>query len=162
MDSNITQSEPMVIVKTAPLYKSIKFLAGVGIFLFVLLGFGGFTFLQKYTTPLNSTPLSQSEENKPIKGLIGTVEAIDKNSNMLTIKGDDQKQASYQVSNDVLISQLVLGVKSEEMKQFSMPTETLYLEDLAKKKGTEVYLVFDSNGEKVVQIQIYPKLANRK
>ena len=161
MDSNIAQNEPMVIVKTAPFYRSIKFLSGVGIFSLVLLGFGGFSFLQKYTTPPSST-LTQSGESKPIKGIIGTVEAIDKSSNMLTIKDQDQKQASYQVSNDVLISQLVLGVKSEEMKQFSMPTETLYLEDLTKKKGAEVYLVFDSNGQKVVQIQMYPKLADKK
>lgn len=157
MDSNIAQSEPMVIVKNAPFFKSAKFLTGIGVLFFLLIGFGAFNFLQRYTTPFKSSPLTQ-EEVKPIKSLVGTVEAIDRSNNMLTIKDQDQKPASYQVSNDVLISQFVLGVTSgEEMKQFSVPSEVLYLEDLAKKKGAEVYLVFDTQGQKVVQIQMYTR-----
>ena len=43
------------------------------------------------------------------------------------------------------------------MKQITIPTEILYLEDIKKKKGEQVYLVFDTKSQNVTQIQIYSK-----
>ncbi len=157
MDPNATQGEPMVIIKPAPFYKSIKFLTGIGVLVFLLISFSLYNFFKK-SLPSQQIQLAEKQSIKPLRGLVGIVQAIDTNKNMITVKSKDEKPSSYQVSNDVLISQLVLGAKSnEEMKQFSMPSETVYLEDLAKKKGAEVYLVFDSKGQKVIQIQMYPK-----
>ncbi len=155
MDPDNAQNEPMVIKTATPFYKSFKFLTGIGLALLLIFVLGGVAFLQK-SSPAPSD-IAQDESIIPLKGLIGTVEAVDTKSSLITVKSE-AKTKSYQVSNDVLISQMVLGAKSEEqsMKQFSLPTEILYLEDLAKKKGVEVYLVFDQNGKNVTQIQMYP------
>lgn len=156
MDPNIAQNEPTVIKLPIPFYKSLPFLAGGGILVFIVLSFSLYNLFKIYSAK-STTQIVQEKQEKPLKGLTGIVQTVDINNNMLTIKEKD-KTNSYQVSNDVLISQLVLGIKrGEEMKQFSLPTEIFYLEDLAKKKGSEVYLVFDSNDQKVIQIQMYPK-----
>lgn len=152
MESDLAHNEPMVIKPPNPFYRSFPFLAVGGVLVLVILLTGIYTFWQKSPTSTQNT----QDQEKPLKGLVGTVQAVDTNNNIITVASED-KTDSYQVSNDVLISQLVLGVKTEEMKQFSMATTVLYLEDLAKKKGTEVYLVFDPNGKHVTQIQIYPK-----
>lgn len=153
------QNKPVVLISITPLYKSFKFLAGMGFLALIILGFGLMTILQRYTTSPKFTPVAEitrEKATKPLKGLIGTVLAVDGKQNMITVKSKDGSQ-SYPVSNDVLISQMILGIKSEEMKQFTIPTEILYLEDLKKKKGVEVYLVFDAKSQNVTQIQMYPK-----
>ena len=153
--------EPTVIAKPeTPFFFTPKFLGGGAVLLVLLLiGFGSFVMLRKQpSTQPSPSQIAQKEQPKPIKGLIGIVQAVDTRNNMITVKEKDHTN-SYQVSNDVLISRMILGIKSKDndMKQFTIPTEILYLEDLAKKKGSEVYLVFDSNAKNVIQIQMYPK-----
>ncbi len=155
MDPNIAQNEPMVIKTDTRFFKSFKFQAAAGAIILLIFSLGGLIFLQRSSTP--SQPAELADRSTPKKGLIGIVEAVDADNSLITVKEKDQTQ-SYQVSNDVLISRIVLGVKTEEqaMKQFTLPTEILYLEDLQKKKGEEVYLVFDQKGKLVTQIQMYP------
>lgn len=151
--------EPENTIKPqTPFYKSLPFLIGTGLLVLIAVGWGIYLLIIPKSSP-TPVPAKVAEEPsiKPLKGLIGIVEAVDKDNSMITVKSETEKK-SFPVANDVSISQIVLGVKMiEEGKQITLPTEILYLEDLIKKKGEEVYLVFDINGQEVIQIQIFPK-----
>lgn len=177
MDPSVNQQdESMVVIKSTPFYKqdwqqlidfrSRKFFVGMGVLLGLVVAGSFFTYRQ-FTTSTTSlqeqTQTAQTESTKPIGSLLGIIRAIDTSKNVLTVQinsADKSKGGSfksYLVSNDVLVTQQVLGVKKEEMKQSNLPTEILVLSSLKKKNGTEAYLVFDEKGEKVVQIQMYAR-----
>lgn len=155
-------NQPEVIVKPEnPFYLNPKFLAtGLGLIL-VLIALGGYSFLQSKPTLPQTQQIAQSKPIKPLKGLIGTVLAVDSQKSTLTVNSQG-KDVSFPVSNDVLISQIVFKLNNTPGKQFSLPTTILYLEDLEKKKGEEVNLVFDDTGERIVEIQMYNKQRAQK
>lgn len=176
MDPSINQQdESMVVIKSTPFYKqdwqqlidfrSRKFFVGMGVLLGLVVAGSFFTyqFTTGTTSPQDQTQTAQVQSVKPIGSLLGIIRAIDTSKNILTVQINDADKnkggsfKSYLVSNDVLVTQQVLGVKKEEMKQFSVPTEILVLSSLKKKNGAEAYLVFDEKGEKVVQIQMYTR-----
>lgn len=161
MDSNIAQNEPMVILKTAPFYRSRRFLIGIGVLVLALISVGGFFTYRKLTVkpPLPQPQITEKQQIKPLKSVLGILQTVDVNRNVVTLKSQTQNPTPYQVTNSVVISQISAGIVGKEMQQSSTPITTLTLQQLAKKKGTEVYLIFDPKGEKVVQIQIYLKNA---
>ncbi len=162
-DLSIPNQEPTVIIKSeAPFFLSPKFLIPSGFVLFLLLATGIGSFLLK-VTPSKLPPAQMAREKpiKPLKGLIGTVLAVDSQKSILTVNSEG-KQASFPVSNEVLISQIVFKLSDTPGKQFSLPTTILYLEDLENKKGEEVNLVFDETGEKIAEIQMYNKQGAQK
>lgn len=152
----VPNGEPVVIAKPeSPFFLNPKFLAvGLGIIL-VLIALGGYSFLQSKPTP--PQPQQIAKPIKPLKNLVGTIETIDSKKSMITIKNSHGENLTFPVSQDVLVSQIVLGAKAEEGKQITLPTDILYLEDLKNKNGAEVYLVFDDVGTNVIQIQIHSK-----
>ena len=80
---------PEVLAKTtSPFYRSFKFLSGIGILFFILMSFGIYNMFQKTSTPLKPQAVAE-KPIKPLKGLIGTVLAVDGKQSTITVKSKD-------------------------------------------------------------------------
>lgn len=147
------EDQPDVIIKSQrPFFTNPKFLGIAGIFILIF----GILLFSKYFLISPSLKPGTTPQTKTLRGLLGVVQAVDTSKSTVMIKSAG-KVASYPVSKDVLISQTVLGAKAEVGKQISLPTNLIYMEDLKSKKGLEVYLVFDTAGKNIIQIQIYQR-----
>lgn len=134
-----------------PFYRSPYFLTIVLISILLAISF----FVTK-KPPFKTSENEQVKQIKPLKSVPGMIEAVDVATNTVTIIYEG-KQYSYQVANNLLISEITHNVDIAEGQQVSLPLKILDLSEIKNKKGELIYLIFNVTGDKVDQIQIYNK-----